>query len=84
MSHFFNCIEEKIIDELDKISNMLYTELDETCASSEDFGILKDLGNVKAKLVARINRETDRCSEPECIRKSNRFDRNGESKCRYH
>jgi hypothetical protein len=82
MSHFFNCIEEKIMYELDKIQLMLSEELKETGAPDEDLVILTHLQYVKENLDARINRKWDRCVEEGCIRKSTNSD--GSTKCKYH
>jgi hypothetical protein len=84
MSHFFNCTEEKIMHELDKIQLMLSEELKETGAPDEDLVILTYLQYAKEKLDARINRKLDRCGEDECLRKSTHFDSNGLAKCKYH
>ena len=84
MSHFFNCIEERIIFELEKIETLLWVELDETSAPSEDMQILQDLNNIKNKLSIRINRETDRCSVQNCLRKATQHNSDREAVCRYH
>jgi hypothetical protein len=82
MSHFFNCTEEKIMHELDKIQLMLSEELKETGAPDEDLVILTYLQYAKEKLDARINRKWDRCAEEGCIRKLTSID--GSTKCKYH
>jgi hypothetical protein len=84
MSHFFNCIEEKAIHELDEIQLMITKELEETGAYVEDMAILSHLDYIKEKLKNRILRTADRCREEGCIRKATHFDSKGVSKCKYH
>ena len=84
MEHFFNCIEEKVIQLLETSKFTIVEEFEETGARADDHLIIKKINETISLLRCRIDRSGDRCSEKDCIRRAGRFDSEGRPKCKYH
>ena len=84
MGHFFDCIEEKVIQLLETSKFTIVEEFEETGDMVDDHLIIKKINETISLLRCRINRSEDRCSTKDCIRKVSKFDATGEPRCKYN
>lgn len=84
MAHFFDCIEEKVMQLLDTAKYLINEEIEQTEAKADDHQIILKIDEAVTLLRSRMNRSEDRCSTRDCIRKVSRVDTTGILRCKYH